>query len=104
LVNDLAVLELEEVGRGRLELDAGVAHLHSAVVEGDNTLASVDDPLQLDQHPLERLYPAFSGTDEAIEAAIHLAGVVGQDCVLIDGVGSVKSDNNLHRVDALKGP
>src|SRR2546421_12058262 len=69
-VNDLAVLEREDVGEGRLELDPGVPHLRAGAVERDHTLASVDDLVQVDNEPLKRLYPRFCGSEGAVKAAL----------------------------------
>ncbi len=103
-VNDLAVTERIHIGHRRTELDAVVSHLHLRSVDRNDTVAGVEDPLQLDNQPLTRLDPAFRCPDYTVEPAIGLTNVVGRVPILVDDIRIEKIGDDLRRENALPGP
>ena len=106
VVDDPAVLESEDVGKGRKSNSIPVCRIFEWTrMERNDTLACVDELVQVDTDPLRRLYPGSRRLRMKLSRPRYGSPTwSGRIAFLIDGVGSVKRDGDLRREDALKGP
>jgi len=86
-MDHLPLLKRPDVGKGRIQVHAGVPRPCPDAVDGHEPVACADDLLQLDGQRFVRLAPALHCSRYPLVAVKCLARVVGENVVLKDGLG-----------------